>query len=70
MDEFPQRARSHHVGSSGNGSRTKEGLTAAIDRIGALRGQFWDEVVVPGEQNYRNQELEKAGRVADFLRTR
>lgn len=47
--------------------RTEEGLKAGIESISQLRGAFWDEVVVPGDQNYRNQELEKAGRVADFL---
>ena len=32
-----------------------------------LRKQFWKEVKVPGNQNEYNEELAKAGRVADFL---
>ena len=48
-------------------SRTAEGLTDAIEKIHSLRGAFWDDVKVPGEGEELNQELEKAGRVADFF---
>ena len=48
-------------------SRNKEGLLQAIDDITALREEFWKDVMVPGDANELNQELEKAGRVADFL---
>ena len=48
-------------------SRNKEGLLKAIDDITALRNEFWSDVMVPGHANELNQELEKAGRVADFL---
>ena len=48
-------------------SRNKEGLQAAQEKISKLREEFWQNVRVPGEKNFRNQELEKAGRVADFL---
>ena len=48
-------------------SRNKEGLLQAIDEITALREEFWKDVMVPGDANELNQELEKAGRVADFL---
>ncbi|MFT4638229.1 MAG: succinate dehydrogenase / fumarate reductase flavoprotein subunit [Verrucomicrobiales bacterium] len=48
-------------------ARTKEGLTEALKRIPELREEFWENVNVPGENNNVNQELEKAGRVADFL---
>jgi succinate dehydrogenase / fumarate reductase flavoprotein subunit len=48
-------------------SRNKEGLLKAIDDITALREEFWNDVMVPGDANELNQELEKAGRVADFL---
>ena len=48
-------------------SRNKEGLLKAIDEISALREEFWNDVMVPGDANELNQELEKAGRVADFL---
>src|SRR5690554_5111176 len=48
-------------------ARTAEKLKEAIIEIAELREQFWKEVRVPGEANEFNQELEKAGRVADFL---
>ncbi len=35
--------------------------------IPALREEFWQNVLVPGENEELNQSLEKAGRVADFL---
>jgi len=48
-------------------SRNEKGLKEAIAEIKALRAQFWKEVKVPGNQNEYNEELAKAGRVADFL---
>ena len=48
-------------------SRNEEGLKEAIKEIAELREDFWKNVRVPGEANAKNQELEKAGRVADFL---
>ena len=48
-------------------SRNKEGLQEAISEISKLRKDFWSNVLVPGDKNELNQELEKAGRVADFL---
>jgi succinate dehydrogenase / fumarate reductase, flavoprotein subunit len=48
-------------------SRNKKGLTESIERIKKLRQSFWNEVRVPGEANEVNPELEKAGRVADFI---
>ena len=48
-------------------SRTTEGLNEAIAEIASLREEFYKDVRVPGEGNELNQELEKAGRVADFL---
>jgi len=48
-------------------ARNKEGLTQAITEIQKLREEFWKDVRVPGETNEFNPELEKAGRVADFL---
>ncbi len=47
--------------------RNKEGLEGAIRDINAIRDEFWKEVNVPGTKNGLNQELEKAGRVADFI---
>jgi succinate dehydrogenase / fumarate reductase flavoprotein subunit len=48
-------------------SRTEEGLREAIERIRELRERFWAEVRVPGAGTDLNQELEKAGRVADYF---
>ena len=48
-------------------ARNEKGLTEAIAEISALRREFWKDVRVPGLLNELNQELEKAGRVADFL---
>jgi succinate dehydrogenase / fumarate reductase, flavoprotein subunit len=47
--------------------RTKEGLKQAIEEIKAIKAEFWKDLRVPGSANELNQELEKAGRVADFL---
>ncbi|MEZ4846093.1 MAG: fumarate reductase/succinate dehydrogenase flavoprotein subunit [Bdellovibrionota bacterium] len=48
-------------------SRTKESLTDALKKIPALREEFWRDVSVTGEGEELNQNLERAGRVADFL---
>ena len=47
--------------------RTEEGLRKAIGMIRELRDEFWKNVRVTGEAEELNQELEKAGRVADFF---
>ena len=47
--------------------RNKEGLIKVAAEVRSLREQFWKELLVPGEQSYKNIELEKALRVADFL---
>jgi succinate dehydrogenase / fumarate reductase flavoprotein subunit len=47
--------------------RTEAGLIEAIDKIRALRKEFWSNVRVLGGNEQINQSLEKAGRVADFL---
>ncbi len=48
-------------------SRNEEGLKKAIELIRETREEFWKDVLVPGELNNMNPELEKAGRVADFF---
>jgi len=48
-------------------ARNEAGLKHALEVIPELRERFWREVKVPGEGNDINQELEKAGRVADFM---
>lgn len=47
--------------------REKKGLIKAQKEIRSLRKEFWADAFIPGESSYKNQELEKAGRVADFL---
>ena len=48
-------------------SRNETGLKKAIEEIKLLRKEFWKDVRVTGNAYEFNQELEKAGRVADFL---
>jgi succinate dehydrogenase / fumarate reductase flavoprotein subunit len=48
-------------------ARNKKDLESAIKEISALRKDFWKNVKVPGSQDEFNEELAKAGRVADFL---
>ncbi|MEZ5053254.1 MAG: fumarate reductase/succinate dehydrogenase flavoprotein subunit [Chitinophagales bacterium] len=48
-------------------ARNEKGLTEAIAEIQALRKEFWKDVKIPGGINEFNPELDKAGRVADFL---
>ncbi len=48
-------------------ARTREGLTHAIELLSKLKQEFWSNVNVPGTGEALNQELEKAGRVADFI---
>ncbi|GAB5527133.1 MAG: fumarate reductase/succinate dehydrogenase flavoprotein subunit [Roseivirga sp.] len=48
-------------------ARNEKGLNEAIAEIQQIRKEFWEEVMVPGSADGMNQELEKAGRVADFL---
>ena len=48
-------------------SRNEEGLKESIQEISDLRKDFWTNVSVPGGANEYNEELAKAGRVADFL---
>jgi len=48
-------------------ARSKEGLESAIKEVQALRKEFWENVRVVGEAEGINPELEKAGRVADFM---
>ncbi|MDA8422328.1 MAG: fumarate reductase/succinate dehydrogenase flavoprotein subunit [Nitrospiraceae bacterium] len=48
-------------------SRSEASLKEALKRIPEIRAEFWKNVTVPGSGRELNQELEKAGRVADFL---
>jgi succinate dehydrogenase / fumarate reductase flavoprotein subunit len=48
-------------------ARNAEGLKEAIREIQEIKKQFWSDVLIPGEADELNRELEKAGRVADFI---
>ncbi|MGA2703530.1 MAG: fumarate reductase/succinate dehydrogenase flavoprotein subunit [Isosphaeraceae bacterium] len=48
-------------------ARNEQGLKTALEKIPALREQFWKDVRVLGDGDEVNQSLERAGRVADFL---
>lgn len=48
-------------------ARNEEGLKKALDIIPELRKEFWSNVRIPGKADAMNTELEKAGRLADFL---
>lgn len=48
-------------------ARHEAGLREALNKIPAIREEFWENVNVLGESDNLNQSLEKAGRVADFL---
>ncbi len=47
--------------------RNEQGLKDGIVKMKALREEFWKDLLVPGTDNELNQNLEKAGRVADYL---
>jgi succinate dehydrogenase / fumarate reductase flavoprotein subunit len=47
--------------------RTKEGLAEGIQKVRALREEFWKDLKLVGDSDELNMSLEKAGRVADFL---
>ncbi|MDB6109255.1 MAG: Succinate dehydrogenase flavoprotein subunit [Pedosphaera sp.] len=48
-------------------ARTQQSLKEALARIPELRAEFWKNVKVTGDNSNLNQDLEAAGRVADFL---
>ena len=48
-------------------ARNVQGLTEAMAEIRAIREEFWSDLRIPGTADSLNPELEKAGRVADFL---
>lgn len=48
-------------------TRNEEGLKTAVKKLTELEEEFWSDLKIPGELKEVNQELEKAGRVADFF---
>ena len=48
-------------------ARNAQGLKEAIEEIRALKKEFWSNIRIPGSVKGVNNELDKAGRVADFI---
>lgn len=48
-------------------ARTDESLRLALTEIPKIREEFWSDLCIPGDTKEINNELEKAGRVADFI---
>jgi len=48
-------------------ARNEQGLKQAIAEVQALKKEFWSDVKIPGTVHEYNPELDKAGRVADFI---
>jgi len=47
--------------------RNKKGLLTAIEKLEAIKKEFWTNVRIPGDMKGMNIELEKASRLADFI---
>jgi succinate dehydrogenase / fumarate reductase flavoprotein subunit len=47
--------------------RDDEGLKKGRELVQSLRQEFWENLLIPGQADELNQNLERAGRVADFL---
>jgi succinate dehydrogenase / fumarate reductase flavoprotein subunit len=61
------RELGHVVWDNCGMARSEQSLSKALSEIPAIREEFWKNVRVLGGSETRNQALEKAGRVADFL---
>jgi succinate dehydrogenase / fumarate reductase flavoprotein subunit len=48
-------------------ARSKQSLTETLQKIPAIREEFWKNVKVTGQNGELNQQLENAGRTADFI---
>ena len=48
-------------------ARNEKGLKDTIQKVKSLREEFWNHVLIPGESNHMNKNLELANRVSDFL---
>ena len=66
VDDFHKRL-GHIMWDHCGMSRNKVGLEKALQEIPKLREEFWNDIRIPGDEATLNGELEKAGRVADFL---
>ncbi len=61
------RELGHLVWENCGMARSKESLSEAIAKIPAIREEFWHNLKVPGTGAEFNQQLENAGRTADFI---
>jgi succinate dehydrogenase / fumarate reductase flavoprotein subunit len=61
------RALGHVMWDQCGMARNEKGLKGALASIRALRAEFWENLRVLGTGEELNRELEKAGRVADFI---
>lgn len=66
VDSFHKRS-GHQLWELVGMSRNKEDLQKAVDAFGEMRKEFWTRIRIPGDKDSMNPELEKAGRVADFI---
>ena len=66
VDHFHKKLGKIMWNKCGMGRNAKD-LKEAISEIAELRAEFWKDVKIPGNANEYNEELAKAGRVADFL---
>jgi succinate dehydrogenase / fumarate reductase flavoprotein subunit len=66
VDEF-HRALGKIIWEYCGMARNRKGLEKALQKVPALREEFWNDVKVVGTGEELNQSLEKAGRVADFM---
>lgn len=48
-------------------ARNKESLEKALQSFSQMREEFWKDIKIPGKKDELNPELEKAGRIADFI---
>ena len=48
-------------------SRNEKGLKSAIKKVEKLEKSFWKDILITGDDEETNKELEKAGRVIDFI---
>ena len=48
-------------------ARNQKGLVQALDLVKEIKQEFWQTVKIPGEFQSFNNELDKAGRVIDFI---
>jgi succinate dehydrogenase / fumarate reductase flavoprotein subunit len=65
-DSF-HRELGHIIWDNCGMARNASGLGKALERLPALREEFWQNLKVTGSGSELNQTLEKAGRVADFI---